>query len=197
MALGAKLHQPRMIRKSFTRTQYSGVTLEASSADGVTVAAALVQAVAQSSVAGPAVTLQPDAGTDIQPYLNNPAADPQLPPAMLQKLLQQKIKYVFVIFNENHSFDNEYGTLPGVNGLYSNGQNPRAGAQTPGFTQHYTDMATGADVTAQPFRIGPEQNSSVEDSVDHSHTGLAVKINVDPANGVARMNQFAYDEYHK
>ena len=52
-------------------------------------------------------------------------------------------------------------------------------ANTPGFTQTYTDV-NGADVTVQPFRIGPEQNSSVVDSVDHSHTGLATKIDVDP-----------------
>ena len=44
-----------------------------------------------------------------------------------------KIKYVFVIFNENSSFDHEYGTFPGVNGLYSDGKNPRSAADTPGF----------------------------------------------------------------
>ncbi len=162
------------------------------------VAAALLQVtVAPAVFAAPAVTVQPAAGADILPYFNNPAADPKLPPAMLQKLLQQKIKYVFIIFNENHSFDNEYGTLPGVNGLYSDGQNPRSAANTPGFTQTYTDVATGATVTVQPFGIGPNQNASVVDSVDHGHTGLAVKINVDPTTGVAKMDQFAYDEYHR
>ncbi len=143
------------------------------------------------------VTLQPSANKDIQHYLNDPAQDPELTPARIQKLVRSKIKYVFVIFNENHSFDNEYGTFPGVNGLYSDGQQPRDATHTPGFTQQYTDIATGAVVTVQPFRIGPDQNSSVIDSVDHSHTGLAVKINVDPATNVARMDKFAYDEYHK
>ena len=55
-------------------------------------------------------------------------------------LVRNKIKYVFVIFNENNSFDHEYGTFPGVNGLYSDGQNPRSAADTPGFTQTYTDV---------------------------------------------------------
>ena len=41
-------------------------------------------------------------------------------------LIKKKIKYVFVIFNENNSFDHEYGTFPGVNGLFSDGQNRRA-----------------------------------------------------------------------
>lgn len=142
------------------------------------------------------VTLQPDANADIRRYLNDPAHEPKLPPAVMQKLLQEKIKYVFVIFNENHSFDNEFGTFPGVNGLYSDGRKPRDAAHTPGFTQTYTDV-NGNAVTVQPFRIGPDQNSSVIDSVDHSHTGLATKIDVDPTTGVAKMDKFAYDEYHK
>ena len=53
--------------------------------------------------------------------------------------LRQKVKYVFVIFNENRSFDHEYGTLPGVNGLYSDGKAPRSPADTPGFTESYLD----------------------------------------------------------
>ncbi|HVO71195.1 MAG TPA: alkaline phosphatase family protein, partial [Aggregatilineaceae bacterium] len=111
-------------------------------------------------------------------------------------LLRSKVKYVFVIFHENESFDHYFGTFPGANGLYSDGVNPRAPGNTPGFTQTYTDISTNTIVTVQPFRIGPDQNSTVVDSVDHSHTGLATKINVGP-NGVARMDQFAYDEYYR
>ena len=33
-----------------------------------------------------------------------------------------------VIFNENRSFDHEYGTFPGVDGLYSDGKAPRSAA---------------------------------------------------------------------
>ena len=138
------------------------------------------------------VTAQPDVGPDVAPYFIDPATEPELPPHTLVQLLQERIKYVFVIFNENHSFDNEYGTFPGVNGLYSDGQKPRSAQDTPGFTQTYTDV-NGATVTVQPFRIGPAQNASVVDSVDHSHTGLATKINV--VNGKPQMDQFAYDEY--
>ncbi|MHC5827361.1 MAG: alkaline phosphatase family protein, partial [Nostoc sp.] len=121
--------------------------------------------------------------------MNDPHKEPNLPPKLLKKLLQERIKYVFVIFNENHSFDNEYGTLPGVNGLYSDGQKPRDPKKTPGFTQTYTD-ANGMTVTVQPFRIGSEQNATVVDSVDHSHIGLATKLHV--VDGKPQMDQFVY-----
>ena len=88
----------------------------------------------------PAVTAQPDVAPDLMPYINDPAKEPELSQEMLVTLLRQRIKYVFVIFNENHSFDNEYGTFPGVNGLYSDGLKPRSAADTPGFTQTYTDV---------------------------------------------------------
>lgn len=141
------------------------------------------------------VTLQPAGqGPDTSAYVNNPAKDPVLPAAVLQKLLQQKIKYVFVIFNENRSFDSEYGTFPGVNGLYSDGQNPRSPANTPGFTQQVTDALTGNTLTVQPFRIGPQQYANVVDSVDHSHTGLASKLHV--VNGAPQMDGFAADEFN-
>ncbi|WGV26529.1 phospholipase C [Halotia branconii] len=138
------------------------------------------------------VTTQPDVTPDVAKYLNNAGKEPKLPPKILTRLLQQRIKYVFVIFNENHSFDNEYGTLPGINGLYSDGQKPRSPAKTPGFTQTYTDV-NGMTIKVQPFRIGPEQNATVVDSVDHSHTGLANKLHV--VNGKPQMDQFANDEY--
>ncbi len=140
----------------------------------------------------PAVTAQPDVGPDLKPYFNDPSKDPELPPQMLVTLLRQRIKYVFIIFNENHSFDNEYGTFPGVNGIYSDGLKPRSAAGTPGFTQTYTDVS-GVKVTVQPFRIGPAQNSSVVDSVDHSHPGLGKKIHM--VDGVAQLDGFAGDEY--
>jgi phospholipase C len=140
----------------------------------------------------PLVTAQPNPGADVSPYFIDPANDPILPDATMAELLRQKVKYVFVIFNENESFDHEYGTFPGVNGLYSDGQNPRSAANTPGFTQTYTDV-NGNQVTVQPFRIGPQQNATFADSTDHSHTGLAAKLDV--VNGVPKMDGFAKDEY--
>ena len=101
---------------------------------------------------------------------------------------------MFVIFNENHSFDNEFGTFPGVDGLYSDGRRLRPPQATPGFTQTYTDRG-GRTITVQPFRIGPDVNSNVVDSVDHSHVGLAQKIDV--VDGRPRMDGFARREYSR
>jgi phospholipase C len=140
------------------------------------------------------VTSQPDPAPAIAPYVTDPATDAPLSFQDMAALLRTKVKYVFVIFNENHSFDNEYGTFPGVNGLYSDGAKPRAADQTLGFTQTFKDL-NGTDVTVQPFLIGPAQNASFVDSVDHSHVGLARKIHV--VSGTARMDQFALDEYLK
>ena len=142
------------------------------------------------------VHVQPNATSDIKAYLNSDSSSLYTPANQKRMIeaLQKKVKYVFVIFNENRSFDNEYGTFPGANGLYSDGLKPRSAANTPGFTQTYTDKLTNLSVSVQPFLIGPKQNATFGDSVDHSHTGLATKIDV--ANGAAKMDHFAYDEYN-
>ncbi len=154
------------------------------------------------------VTAQPGGDREVTRFFNPPGSSSTLSQAQLTTLLQQKIKYVFVIFNENHSFDNEYGTFPGVNGLYSDGVNPRSAANTTGYTQTYTDVNSNT-VTVTPFLIGPQQNSNVIDSVDHSHNvttpangflnGIPVKIDVQVVNGTptALMDKFSYDEYNR
>ena len=45
----------------------------------------------------------------------------------------------------------------------------------------------------RPFLIGPRQNATFADSVDHSHGGMARKLDV--KDGIARMDGFAADEY--
>jgi phospholipase C len=146
----------------------------------------------------PLVATQPDPSPDVAPYFVSDAdprwSDESWSPRDID-MLRQKVKYVFVIFNENRSFDHEYGTLPGVNGFYSDGKSPRGSASTPGFTETYLDTNTGETVTVQPFRFGPEQNSTIKDSTDHSHTGLAAKLDVQ--NGVPQMDKFAFVEWSK
>ncbi len=149
-----------------------------------------------AAFAMPPVTAQPDAGPDIQRYFNDPSRGPQLSKNKITQLLREKIKYVFIIFNENNSFDHEYGTFPGVNGIYSNGLQPRSASNTTGFTQTYYDLNTDTNVTVQPFRLGPEYNSSAQDGAQHNHAAVAQKIDVDPATNVARMDQFASVEYN-
>ena len=46
------------------------------------------------------------------------------------KLARQKIKYVFVIYQENRSFDSYFGTFPGAEGLFTHEP-----THTPGFYQ--------------------------------------------------------------
>jgi phospholipase C len=156
--------------------------------------APLARAESDAPAARPLVTAQPAAVKPLPEHTGAATPAPELSQADLARLLQAQVKYVFVIFNENHSFDNEFGTFPGVNGLYSDGTSPRSAANTPGFTQTYSDV-NGATVTVKPFLIGPTQNSSVVDSVDHSHTGLATKIHVTTSG--PQMDQFAYDEYNR
>ena len=141
--------------------------------------------------AAPMLTAQPDPTPDVQPFVQPvPATMPERDALIAQ--LRQKVKYVFVIFNENHSFDNEFGSFPGANGLFSDGAAPRDAAHTPGFEQRYA-AADGQPVTVRPVRLGPEQNSSFVDSVDHSHTGLAAKLHVSGTQ--AAMDRFAQSEY--
>ncbi|MGC9195992.1 MAG: alkaline phosphatase family protein [Syntrophobacteraceae bacterium] len=141
------------------------------------------------------VTAQPNVSSMELPYFIDPTTEPAIPQSEIISLLRQKIKYVFVIFNENESFDHEYGTFPGANGIYSDGQNPRSAANTPGFYQTYTDNATGAKVTVQPFRVGPGQNSTVSDSTDHSNAGMIAKYDV--KNGLPQMDGYSQWEYQR
>jgi len=147
---------------------------------------------AHLAMAQPLVTAQPDPGPAIAPYVVDPATDPAPARDELIRELRSKVKYVFVIFNENHSFDNEYGTFPGADGLYANSAGPRDAAHTPGFVQNYTDVA-GNQVSVLPFRIGPQQNATFVDSVDHTHPGFAAKLDV--VDNTAKMDGFARDEY--
>lgn len=147
--------------------------------------------------ASQAVTLQPDPSPEVIPYYRDwtKGEEPKFSRQEKIALLRAKVKYVFVIFNENQSFDHYFGTFPGANGIYSDGKQPRAARDTPGFTQTYANLATGATATVEPFRIGPVENANVYDSADHSHIGLARKLHV--SGNAAAMDQFALDEYRR
>ncbi|HUZ90388.1 MAG TPA: alkaline phosphatase family protein [Methylocella sp.] len=145
------------------------------------------------------VTLQPDPSPDVIPFYRDWTKDTEAEPNLSREAtiehLRAAIKYVFVIFNENESFDHNFGTFPGANGIYSDGQHPRAPKDTPGFIQTYKDLASGETVRVVPFCIGPDQNANVFDSVDHRHIGLARKLHV--SGNIAAMDQFALDEYSR
>jgi phospholipase C len=138
----------------------------------------------------------------VNQYYIPPGAEPNMLHRDMVKLLQKNVKYVFVIYQENRSFDSYFGTFPGAEGLFSH-----PAAETPGFTQYLLDT-TGATISIQPFRIGPYDtcpDSKVNgilspttcyaqdtDDIDHSHPRMVAKMDI--VNGVPQMDQFAYIE---
>jgi len=137
------------------------------------------------------VTGQPDPNAEVAPYYSDPAADPQLSDAQLIDLLRRRVKYVFVLFQENRSFDHYFGTFRGANGLFSDGTTPHVPATN---TQAILNT-DGSQGTIQPFRIGNAQNAADLDDVDHGHPRMAAKMHV--VNGVAAMDRFALNEQAK
>src|SRR5580658_10948483 len=75
---------------------------------------------------------------------------PSIPDLVKIELLRGKVKYVFVIFHENESFDHYFGTYPGANGLFEAPPGVAAANKTPSFTQRYLDTSLNAK-TVSPF----------------------------------------------
>ncbi len=117
------------------------------------------------------------------------AAEPRLTPARKLALLREHIRYVFVIYQENRSFDSYFGTWPGADGIYS--QPP---ARTSGFVQPL-QLPDGRWTKISPFRIGPAEYAADTDDIDHSHPLMLRKMHV--VAGVPRMDRFALTEERK
>ena len=107
----------------------------------------------------------------------------------MTQLLRKKIKYVFVLYQENRSFDSYFGTYPGADGIFS-----RKPDETPGFKQPIINT-NGTTGTIQPFRIGPKQYAADTDDVDHSHPMIVSKMDIQ--DGVPKMDRFALEEERK
>ncbi len=119
------------------------------------------------------------------------AQAPALPLADGQRLamLQKNVKYVFVLYQENRSFDSYFGTFPGAEGFYSH-----VPAEVTGFTQPIVN-SDGTTGTIKPFRIGPAQFAADTDDIDHSHSRTVAKMHV--VSGVPQMDRFAITEENK
>ena len=145
--------------------------------------------VASATVAAFASTMMPAQAT-LAP--SQPGHGHQLSAAQkaLIASLQTKVKYVFVFYQENRSFDSMFGTFPGANGIYS-----QPAAQTPGFNQtiYNTDGSTSV---LNPFRIdaSPWYGADLDDG-DHSHQGLLSAMDIQ--NGTPLMDGYALDEENK
>jgi phospholipase C len=122
--------------------------------------------------------------------------------------LQQKVKYVFVIFQENRSYDHYFGSYPGANGLfatYPGASSTDPGAQPgntfPSFNSTIQTVTPSGSVTystVSPFLVpraivnqaGNTTSIYPEDmySVDHSHTGYIADLHSDQATRSAPKN---------
>lgn len=143
----------------------------------------------QPQAAAPVLVLQPRARGDAAQYIRGIESRPAMTEGQMVALLRQKVKYVFVLFQENRSFDSYYGSFPGARNLFS--QPPE---QTPGYTQPLLNT-DGTYTTVSPFRIGPQQYAADTDDVDHSQARMAAKMDIN--NGVASMDRFALVEEMK
>jgi phospholipase C len=124
-----------------------------------------------------------------------PANQSQLTTAQKIALLRTKVKYVFVLFQENRSFDHYFGTYPGANGLVATypGANPADPYAQPAtsFGSYNQPVANpdGTFGTVSPFlaprTILNSQGQTVQlypeshYSVDHSHSGYLNDFDVD------------------
>jgi phospholipase C len=163
----------------------------------VVMAAALMQPTIVLAQEAPGdVSIGPRSSALVQRYATDLAKEPRMSTADKIALLRKKVKYVFVLFQENRSFDFYFGTFPGAHGLFS-----QSASATPGFKQAIvnTDGSVG---TVSPFLI-PQTVKDVNGktvpiypadtaSIDHSHAGILVSQ--DFVNKVSLNDRFALDE---
>ena len=129
-------------------------------------------------------------------YYRDPAAGPQASQTELIAALRQKVKYVFVLFQENRAFDHYFGSFPGANGLFSDGVNPRSAANTPGFSQPLLNT-DGTTVMQAPFLIPQSMHPADLDDIDHGHARMAAKMDLPNGSGPPQMDKFTMVEEQK
>ncbi len=143
------------------------------------------------------VEIAPESSRTVQQMVLNVAKEPSLSQAEKLRLVRQHIKYVFVLFQENRSFDFYFGTYPGADGIYS-----KPTEQIAGFTQPIVNV-DGTVGTISPFKIPwtildrngktvPLYPTDVA-SVNHSHLGITHKLDLDQ-NAVAQNDRYALTE---
>jgi phospholipase C len=154
-----------------------------------------VHGLAQSNV--PKAEVAPASSAAVKRVTLAAAREPALSHDAKLKLLRQKVKYVFVLFQENRSFDFYFATYPGADGLYS-----RPPSEIAGFTQPIVNL-DGSIVTISPFKIPytvvdangktvPLYPSDLTSS-NHSHVAIVNKLDLDESL-VARNDRYALTE---
>jgi phospholipase C len=167
---------------------------------------AMLQPIAASAAVTQQLTAQPRSSALVARYASHLDNEPVLSHAQKLMLLQKNIKYVFVLFQENRSFDYHFGTFPGAKGYFS-----QPAAQTAGLTQSIVDCGPtitgscanpGATLSQTTFLIPQTVKNTAGQtvqiypadtiSVDHSHAGI--NNSLDPVNGVYQNDRYALDE---
>jgi phospholipase C len=188
-----------MSRKNFWKTTSASLALAGMFANTAAVAAE------------PVLTLATSSGTLGDQYARPISSMAHITNKAKLALLQKKIKYVFVLFQENRSFDGYFGTYPGANGLFSTytGADPSDPAAMPAnktvsFTQNIRNT-DGSYSTITPF-LSPRTIKDVNGntvqlypeslySVDHSHTGYIADFHLDVATKSMPQNDgYALDQ---
>ncbi|MBV9232705.1 MAG: phosphoesterase [Candidatus Eremiobacteraeota bacterium] len=117
----------------------------------------------------------------------------------LTAVLRTRVKHVFVIYQENHSFDNYFGTFPGADNLAS----PQA--QTHGFRQYdpigkawvtpfrLTDPDTEGPSQARPVLLAKMDNGSMDAFVAAQETASSKRFGPDGARDVGLLTMAHYD----
>ena len=148
------------------------------------------------------LTIAPRSSALVNAQVIDPATEPVLSQQEKMQLIRSRIKYVFVLFQENRSFDFYFGSYPGADGIYTGPSGPSPYGQVAGFTQVIVNTDGSLGVIS-PFRIPatvidktgktvPLYPADIA-SVNHSHRGIARKIALD-ANGVAQNSEYALTE---
>ena len=171
----------------------------------------IVPAAAQVAQSEPAVTLAATRTSAGAAQARDPANFSALTTAQKVALLRQKVKYVFVLFQENRSYEHYFGTYPGANGLTSTYPGALASdpyAQPANAFPSYNSLIRNTDgtfSTISPFLIprtitnaaGATVQLYPEDtySVDHSHNGYENDFHYDAATKSHPLNDgYALDQ---
>ena len=150
---------------------------------------------AQTSATKAAIA--PPSSPEVKRWTIPSASEPVLSQQAKLKLLREKVKYVFVLFQENRSFDFYFATYPGADGLYSHPP-----SQVAGLSQPIVNV-DGTVSTISPFKIPfsvtdingvtvPLYPSDLAGS-NHNHVAIDNKLDVD-SHGIASNDRYALTE---
>ena len=159
--------------------------------------------------AEPVLTQATSTGTAGAAIETVPTNETHISNARKLDLLRKNVKYVFVLFQENRSFDHYFGTYPGANGLtttFPGAVTSVPANQTASYTQNIALPTTlgGGFGTVTPF-LAPRTIVDVNGatvqlypesffSVDHSHTGYMGDLHPDLATAsITKNDGYALD----